>query len=104
MSQSVVVRIIKAEGSTPRNAGAAMLVTPHGFKGTIGGGTLEWLALAEAQKHAAAAGRTLPSPVVALQRFTQRSVKLLRWLRSSLQQRLDWHTATPHLALLYATL
>ena len=35
--------------------------------------------LAEAQKHAAAAGRTLPSPVVALQRFTQRSVKLLRW-------------------------
>ena len=60
--------------------------------------------LAQTQKHAAAAGRTLPSPVVALQRFTQRSVKLLRWLRSSLQQRLDWHTATPHLALLYATL
>ncbi len=50
MSHSVIVRIIKAEGSTPRNAGAAMLVTPAGFKGTIGGGTLEWLALAEAQK------------------------------------------------------
>ena len=60
--------------------------------------------LAAAQKHATAAGRKLPSPVVALQRFTQRSVKLLRWLRSSIQQRLAWHAATPHLAALYATL
>ena len=50
MTHCVVVRIIKAEGSTPRNVGAAMLVTQGGFKGTIGGGTLEWLAMAEAQK------------------------------------------------------
>ena len=35
---------------------------------------------AKAQKLATAAGRKIPSPVVALQRFTQHSVKLLRWL------------------------
>ena len=46
---AVLVTIVKAEGSTPREAGARMLVTTQGFHGTIGGGTLEWLALAEAQ-------------------------------------------------------
>ena len=37
--------------------------------------------LASALDFAAKAGRTIPTPVVALQRFTQRSVKLLRWLK-----------------------
>lgn len=60
--------------------------------------------LEEAQTRAAAAGRKLPTPVVVIQRFTQRSVKLLRWLRSSIQLRLAWRAATPHLAALYATL
>ena len=46
---AVLVTVTKAEGSTPREAGAQMLVTARGFHGTIGGGTLEWLALAEAQ-------------------------------------------------------
>jgi len=46
---AVMVTVQKAEGSTPREAGAQMLVTPEGYHGTIGGGTLEWLALAEAQ-------------------------------------------------------
>ena len=45
----VMVSVIKAEGSTPRDAGAQMLVTARGYHGTIGGGTLEWLAMAEAQ-------------------------------------------------------
>jgi len=45
----VVVEVIKAEGSTPREEGALMLVSPSGFHGTIGGGTLEWQAMAEAQ-------------------------------------------------------
>jgi len=45
----VMVEVTKAEGSTPREAGAKMLVTPRGFSGTIGGGTLEWRAMAEAQ-------------------------------------------------------
>ena len=51
--------------------------------------------LAKAQKLAAAAGRIIPSPVVALQRLTQHSVKLLRWLRASFASRLAWDTATP---------
>ena len=45
----VVVEVIKAEGSTPREEGAQMLVSARGFYGTIGGGTLEWQAMAEAQ-------------------------------------------------------
>ncbi len=44
-----LVTIIAADGSTPREAGAWMLVTPLGFHGSIGGGTLEWHAMAEAQ-------------------------------------------------------
>ncbi len=58
----------------------------------------------KAQEFAAALGRKIPSPVVALQRFTQHSVKLLRWLRSSFADRLDWDAATPRLRVLYATL
>ena len=44
-----MVTVTKAEGSTPREEGAQMLVTACGYHGTIGGGTLEWLAMAEAQ-------------------------------------------------------
>ncbi len=45
-----MVSVVKAEGSVPREEGARMVVTPEGFHGTIGGGTLEWKALAEAQR------------------------------------------------------
>jgi xanthine dehydrogenase accessory factor len=41
--------VVKTEGSAPRDAGARLVVTPEGFHGTIGGGTLEWRAIAEAQ-------------------------------------------------------
>ena len=57
-----------------------------------------------AKQIARKAGRTIPSPVVALKRFTQCSVKLLRWLRSSILDRRDWDAATPRLRALYATL
>ena len=45
----VMVSVVSTEGSTPREVGARMIVTPEGFHGTIGGGTLEWKALAAAQ-------------------------------------------------------
>lgn len=45
-----LVSVVRAEGSVPREEGARMVVTPEGFLGTIGGGTLEWKALAEAQR------------------------------------------------------
>jgi xanthine dehydrogenase accessory factor len=44
-----MVSVVKAEGSVPREEGARMIVTPEGFHGSIGGGTLEWKALAMAQ-------------------------------------------------------
>jgi len=53
---------------------------------------------------AAKAGRKIPAPVLAIRRLTQRSVKLLRWLKSSLLDRIAWDAATPRLRVLYATL
>ena len=44
-----LVTVVNAEGSTPREAGAWMVVTSLGYHGSIGGGTLEWHVMAEAQ-------------------------------------------------------
>jgi xanthine dehydrogenase accessory factor len=46
-----VVRIVlaTARGSAPREAGVTMLVTPGAVEGTIGGGQLEWQAVAAAR-------------------------------------------------------
>ena len=46
-----LVRVLVAAtaGSTPREAGAAMLVWPGGQSGTIGGGALEWQAMRRAR-------------------------------------------------------
>ncbi|MCP3053649.1 xanthine dehydrogenase accessory protein XdhC [Aurantimonas marianensis] len=46
---SVLVTITRAVGSTPREAGAAMLVTPSQLAGTIGGGRLEFDAIERAR-------------------------------------------------------
>lgn len=47
---AALVTLAQVEGSSPREAGARMVVAPDGtFTGTIGGGALEWGALAEAQ-------------------------------------------------------
>jgi hypothetical protein len=43
------VSVVSTRGSAPREAGAAMLVTADGIAGTIGGGALEWQAMAEAR-------------------------------------------------------
>ena len=45
-----LVTVVEVRGSAPREAGARMLVTPDGgFHGTIGGGALEWQAIAQAR-------------------------------------------------------
>ena len=44
-----LVSVAATEGSAPREPGAAMVVTPEGYHGTIGGGALEWRAIATAQ-------------------------------------------------------
>jgi len=55
-----VARVLVAEtkGSVPREAGAAMLVWAEGQSGTIGGGTLEWEAVARARETLAAGRAT----------------------------------------------
>jgi xanthine/CO dehydrogenase XdhC/CoxF family maturation factor len=42
---AILATIVEARGSTPREAGAAMLVTMAGSHGTIGGGQLEYHAI-----------------------------------------------------------
>lgn len=45
-----MVTVAAVQGSAPREAGARMVVMPDGgFRGTIGGGALEWRALADAR-------------------------------------------------------
>ncbi len=46
---AVLVTVVEAKGSVPREESAQMLVTASGYLGSIGGGTLEWRAMAEAQ-------------------------------------------------------
>lgn len=46
---AVLVVVTEAKGSTPRENGASMLVTADRVDGTIGGGRLEWAAVAEAR-------------------------------------------------------
>ena len=56
-----LVSVREVQGSSPRNVGAHMLVRRDGaFSGSIGGGALEWRAMAEAQALLAAKdGRTI---------------------------------------------
>ncbi len=46
----VLVTVMDAKGSTPREAGTKMIITMAGQSGTIGGGNLEFQAAAEARK------------------------------------------------------
>ena len=47
--RAVIVEVLAAQGSVPREAGTRMLVHEHGVEGTIGGGHLEWKAVAAAR-------------------------------------------------------
>jgi xanthine dehydrogenase accessory factor len=48
---AALVTLARVKGSSPREAGARMVVRPSGgFHGTIGGGALEWAALEAAQE------------------------------------------------------
>lgn len=54
--RAVRVVVAEARGSSPRAPGAAMLVWADGFSGSVGGGALEWEALAEARRLLARGG------------------------------------------------
>lgn len=51
---AALVTVAEAKGSTPREAGAWMVVSPEKTFGTIGGGQLEFLAIAKARELIAA--------------------------------------------------
>jgi xanthine dehydrogenase accessory factor len=56
---AVVVEVLEAQGSTPRGAGARMVVSADAVTGTIGGGHLELQAIADARA-ALATGTAAP--------------------------------------------
>ncbi|SLN75992.1 xanthine dehydrogenase accessory protein XdhC [Oceanibacterium hippocampi] len=60
---AVRVTVIRAEGSAPRGPGAGMTVTATGLDGTVGGGALEFDAIAEARKIGAAGEGAWPRAV-----------------------------------------
>jgi xanthine dehydrogenase accessory factor len=64
--EPVIVRIVLAavRGSAPRESGVSMLVAQSGITGTIGGGRLEWEALAAGRRLLDGAG-----PAVQMQRI-----------------------------------
>ena len=65
-----MVSVVDAKGSAPREAGARMVVLEDGsFAGTIGGGTLEWQAIARARAALAKGGAGGGAPPVDLARM-----------------------------------
>lgn len=64
-SGAVIVRIMAAQGSTPREAGATMTVSASGSAGTIGGGQLEFhcIELARSLLEGGSAGQTVDIPL-----------------------------------------
>ncbi len=46
---TIVVEVLRTRGSVPRESGTRMLVWRTGIEGTIGGGRLEWEAIAKAR-------------------------------------------------------
>lgn len=74
---AVVVTIRSSAGSTPREAGTRMVVFADGsFTGTIGGGTLEWRAIAEAQRVMGARATPAVEPVLLRTPFHDRTYAL----------------------------
>lgn len=53
---AVLVTVARSQGSVPREAGASMVIGAHGSALTIGGGHLEWQAIAHARRLLATPG------------------------------------------------
>jgi xanthine dehydrogenase accessory factor len=82
---AALVTLARVEGSSPREAGARMVVRPsRGFHGTIGGGALEWAAL-DAANAALKAGR---GPAL------RRSLALGPELQQCCGGRVEWRVET----------
>ena len=55
---AMLVQVLEARGSVPREAGTRMLVSAEAVAGTIGGGHLEWQAIARARQQLVAGSGT----------------------------------------------
>ncbi len=66
---ALVVQVLHIQGSTPREAGTRMLVGADQLWGTIGGGHLEWEAIALARQTLAEAGTTWPQALAFDKRY-----------------------------------
>lgn len=106
-SQSVLVEVTEAKGSTPREAGAFMLVSMDAIRGTIGGGQLEYMAIDNAR--AFLRGNGLPEMDIPLGpeigqccggrtrlAFTVMTPALIHSLRRRLE---DEHETLPHITM-----
>jgi xanthine dehydrogenase accessory factor len=63
---AMLVQVLHSQGSVPRDAGARMLVAADACVGTIGGGHLEWQAIAAARQALQAGRSALPDQNIAL--------------------------------------
>ena len=63
---TVIVEVVAARGSVPRDPGTRMLVGADDLVGTIGGGNLEWRAIAEARAMLVDPRRRPPDQEIAL--------------------------------------
>ena len=79
--RAVLATVLKTAGSVPRTTGAAMAVFADGFSGTVGGGAVEFGALAVARSLLPGSSRSAPMtprflpvrrrlPAVASRRFS----------------------------------
>lgn len=60
---AMLLTVTEHKGSTPRDAGTRMMVTPQDIAGTIGGGHLEWQAIELARQALAECGKaSAPAP------------------------------------------
>lgn len=66
----VIATLLKVRGHAPRSPGAKMLVTAEAIYGTIGGGNLEQLAVAQAREILAA--KTRSGPLILTTRLTEK--------------------------------
>jgi xanthine dehydrogenase accessory factor len=101
---AVVVEVMRVEGSAPRHAGTRMLVTADRTEGTIGGGHLEFVAIATARQVLAGA-EPPPDTRYALGPSLGQCCGVVVWLRvGRLDAGLlaDWPATPPRLRIAVA--
>lgn len=96
---AIVVTVSATRGSAPREAGTCMLVAADAVEGTIGGGHLEWQAIADARGLLAAGaapprpGDTSPAPAPLREQHLALGPSLGQCCGGAVSLRFEWLTA-----------